>query len=360
MANLNKNASNYLNIGTNYLISGARTTLPLNAGYVNGTSGTAIAIRYQPRVSAAINEVYFFMNSMSGTLANLSVNATIYNEKAGTGTQTGTTVRATSSSFTAPVPGAGFGWLKLTFSTPYTPAIGESLWIILTNTATAPTVDYPNILTTPDTVTGRSNNLVGYSTLNGFNTAGTLQSKMPCIITIGSGYVGSPITQYTGTFYTNNTLKRGIVVTPISNMTFDVWQTSSASTILTGIQVFLAPAGPGTTPLYSYTLGTDTNATTDRAFGSKILNPALQLLAGNTYYVVNTFSNATTMPSGGQIEDYASYSSIFDYLTDGISNCGSVIDNGSGGWTVSNAYIPGITLTPIDFPTAASGGSFIF
>jgi hypothetical protein len=132
------------------------------------------------------------------------------------------------------------------------------------------------------------------------------------------------------------------------------------ATVLTGIQVFLAPAGPGTTPLYSYTLGTDTNATTDRVFGSKILNPALQLLAGNTYYVVNTLSAAITTPSGGQIEDYASYSSIFDYLTDGISNCGSVIDNGSGGWTVSNAYIPGITLTPIDFPTAASGGSFIF
>jgi hypothetical protein len=360
MANLNKNASNYLNIGTNYVTSGSRTTLPLNAAYVNGTSGVGMAIRYQPRTSAAINEVYFFMNSMSGTLANLSVKATIYNEKTNGNTQPGTTVRATSTAFVAPVPGAGFGWLKLTFGTPYTPAIGESLWIILTNTATAPTVDYPNILTQPNALTGRSNNLVGYSTTNGFSTVGTVQSRMPCIITIGSGYAGSPITQYTATFYTNNTLKRGIVVTPISNVTIDLWQTSGASTVLTGIQVFLAPAGPGTTPLYSYTLGTDTNATTDRVFGSKILNPALQLLAGNTYYVVNTFSTATTTPVGGQIEDYASYSSIFDYLTDGMSNCGSVIDNGSGGWTVSNAYIPGITLTPSDFPTAASGGSFIF
>jgi hypothetical protein len=360
MANLNKNASNYLNIGTNYSTSGARTTLPLNAAYVNGTSGVGMAIRYQPRTSAAINEAYFFMNSMSGTLANLSVQAIIYNERSALAAQPGTTVRATSTAFTAPVPGTGVGWLKVTFGTPYTPAIGESLWIILTNTATAPTVDYPNILTGPNTVTGRSNNLVGYSTLNGFSTAGTSQTKMPCIITIGSGYAGSPITQFTATFYTSNTLKRGIVVTPISNMTFDIWQTSGASTVLTGIQVFLAPAGPGTTPLYSYTLGTDTNATTDRVFGSKILNPALQLLAGNTYYVVNTFSAVTTTPSGGQIEDYASYSSIFDYLTDGISNCGSVIDNGSGGWTVSNSYIPGITLTPSDLPAGSRGGSFIF
>jgi hypothetical protein len=360
MANLNKNASNYLNVGSNYGSSGGRVATPLNAAYVNNTSGAGIAIRYQPRTSAAINEAYFFMNSMSGTLANLSVQAIIYNERSALAAQPGTTVRATSTAFVAPVPGAGFGWLKVTFGTPYTPAIGESLWIVLVNTATAPTVDYPNILTATNTSMGRSNNLTGYSTVSGFSTAGTLQNEMPCIVKIGTGYVGSTITQDLNGF-ANNTLKRGIVVTPISNMTFDIWQTSSPSTVLTGIQVFLAPAGPGTTPLYSYTLGTDTNATTDRLFGSKILNPALQLLAGNTYYVVNTLNAATTAPSGGQIEDYASYSSIFDYLTDGISNCGSVIDNGSGGWTVSNSYIPGITLTPSDLPAGSSGGgSFIF
>jgi hypothetical protein len=360
MANLDKNASNYLNIGTNYPISGSRTTLPLNAAYVNGTSGVGMAIRYQPRTSAAINEAYFFMNSMSGTLANLSVQAIIYNERSALAAQPGTTVRATSTAFTAPVPGTGVGWLKVTFGTPYTPAIGESLWIVLTNTATAPTVDYPNILTGPNTVTGRSNNLVGYSTLNGFSTAGTSQTKMPCIITIGSGHVGSPITQNTATFYTNNTFKRGIVVTPISNVTIDLWQTSSPLISLTGIQVFLAPALPNSTPLYTYTLGTDTNATTDRLFGSKIFNPTLSLIGGNTYYIVNTLTAATVTPSGGQIEDYSSYSSVFDSLIDGMSNCASVIDTGSNTWTITNAFIPGITLTPIDFPTAASGGSFIF
>lgn len=323
--------------------SGGRANVPLNVAYVHGVSGTAGAVRFQARTADPIDELYVMLDANGGTLGNITMACDIYNEHASSSTQPGPTLRA-SSTATA-MPAAVDRWIKFTFGTPYTPAVGESIWFVFYNTAAVPATDFPNIQTATNTVSQlpSSTSAVMITSTAGFSLGGTVTGEGPFLIKQGANCYGNPTT-ITGAF-ASNTFKRGIIVTPpgvnVSVIGFTVRDGSSA---YSGLQVIAGGDGPGGTPLASYALGTDANESRDDVYGGKIFDTPFLMLANQTYRWVLTMGTGVALPGGQLTEDYASYPAEFDAQVDNFTTCPSIIDNGAGGWTQNNAFRPGIAL----------------
>ena len=341
-------------IGHDLGTSGSRSNLSLNAAYVPGTSGPAFAVRYVCPAAVAINELYIFMDAFTGTLGNITMACDIYNEHASTATQPGSTLR--DSSTATAMPNAVDKWIKFTFGTPYSPTVGEILWLVCHNTAAVPLTDFPQILITTITEPGfYTQRMVGVTTSNGFLTGGTTQFEAPFVVNQGSDYFGQPITNRNNAFYASSTLKRGIVVSGITEDVSVAGIVFGITTAASGVQIFTSTQAPGDTPIYSFALGTDANESRDEVLGYKHFDTPITLVGGTDYLMVITFGSAS---AGGrlQIEDYASYPTVFDSLLDGFVACYAVIDNGAGGWTYDKNILPSLALILAEFVAASGGG----
>lgn len=339
--------NNYFNVPTvNHMIvsSGARANVPLNAAYVHGVSGPSAAIRYQARSLDPITEFYVFMDAHGGTLGNISMQCDIYNEHASSVTQPGSTLR--DSSTACAMPAADDMWIKFTFGTPYTPsAVGEVLWFVPYNTAAAPTVDFPNIMTSTNSnlnPVGISHGF-GYTATAGFSAAGTTVSKMPFALKQGAESYGRAFTQSSAAFYASNQLKRGIRFTPPVDISVVGAFFFGPAVTLDGIAIFADGTAPGGAALHTFSLDSDANLQRSELIGSRIWAP-ITLSGGVTYKAVVTFDANATSPSVNQIEDYASYAAFFDDMYDDFVMCGSCIDDGASGWTLSKAACPQLAL----------------
>lgn len=362
--NLDRIRANCTQIGASLASTGSRTALSLNAAYVNGTSGPAVAVRYMAQTTDTIDEFYIFLDTITGTRGNITMEAAIFNENAAA-TQTGSTGRDTS---TATVMPAGDDmWIKFTFGTPYTPTVGEILWIVAYNTASAPTTDYPQILgatTAPEAGPGLGGGDFAarpHSTTNGFSSAGTARTKMPYVIKQGSNYFGNPFTQTNAAPYTSNQLERGIQFTPTEDVVVSSFANGSTSPNFALARILADATAPGGSALNEYDLDSDANETTNDLCQAKVFDAAVTLSGGTTYKLTVTFSSNTASPQAAQIEDYASYSAMFDTLRaeDVLRTPWSVIDNGAGGWTTNKALWPQLALGIRDFPAIAGGGSLL-
>ncbi len=346
-------------IGRVSINSGARTATSLNAAYVHGTSGPAVAIRFVAQTTDPIDELYIFLDTNGGTLGSITMESQIYNEN--TASRAGTTSRDTSTATT--MPGAVDKWIKFAFGTPYTPAIGEILWLVAYNTSASPTVDFPGILTsttafnvTPADV-GYS---AGYVTTNGFSGSATASVEIPYVVKCGSNYFGNPFTQFNSSYYTNNTRQRGIVVTPTEDITYNGCYFNNATTAFNELIVYADATAPGGSAIATHDLDSNANATTSDACGASTW-AAETLTGGSTYKAIMTFSSNSQLPSVWQIEDYASYSSIFDSLraNDTLGVPWGAIDDGAGGWTIDKAICPALALYVDDNPAQAGGGGLL-
>lgn len=342
-------------IGFAGVSSGGRTSHPLNAAYVHKTSGPAVAVRYMARTAGAITELYVFLGAINGTLGNITMEALIYNEGgAGVGYVPGSTLRATSSATV--MPDGANKWIKFTFGTPYTPAVGEVLWLIVRNTASAPTTDYPSILIDTTTIPNFPTLPVcnPYRTTAGFSGNGTLSAEMPFVINQDGVYFGQPFTQNVTTPYTNGTLARGMEFSPAEDVEVIgfVGSEGSGSTGWADLKIFDGATGPGGTALHTFSLDADANQLAADIIGGKLFSAPVFLRGGQTYRVVLTVTGATQVPYAAQIEDYSSYSSIFDALR-GQSPAHQpwgVIDDGAGGWTQLKNILPGMALLVGRYP----------
>lgn len=323
---------------------GARANVPLNVAYVHGVSGTAGAIRFQARTADPIDELYVMLDANTGTLGNITMACDIYNEHASSSTQPGPTLRASATAVA--MPAAVDRWIKFTFGTPYTPAVGESIWLVFYNTAAAPATDFPNIVsgTNGPGVSPSANSALMVTTTAGFSLGGTVQVEGPFFVKQGANYYGEPTTVAISTGFTSNALKRGLLITPPVNMNIIGVIMREGSTVYTGLQVIAGADGPGDTPLASFAFGTDANQSRDEVYGSKIFATPFNMVAGSSYRWVFTVGVASQLPGGSSTEDYASYPDPLDALIDNFTTCASIQDNGAGGWTQNNAFRPGFGL----------------
>ena len=332
--------------------SGSAAFVDLNSAFVVGTSGAAVAIRFMATEASPINELYLFLDASGGTFGNITMQAAIYNENSQS--KCGTTQRNVSTATV--MPNAVDKWIKFTFGTPYTPAVGEILWVVAYNTSVAPTVDYPSIRTSTNTVIDVLSSLgraSGFSTTGGFSTNGTSQGELPFVITIGTNHVAQPFTQQT-TAYTSNTLRRGFAFTPPVGLSIYSWESNVGASQFNGLALYAATQAPNDSPLASWGTGTTANQVTDEVCGAKIFSP-VSVTGAMQYIFAITFGSASQNPPVLQIDDYTSYSTVFDSLYDEFTTCYSVISNADGtAWVADRSICPIFRLGISEF--MASGG----
>lgn len=340
-----------INFASNSSSSASFTNL--NTAYVHGTSGSAVALRFLAPVAQPIDAVYIEVSSFGGTAANVTMEAKIYNFT--NYLRAGTTLRATSTATAMGTLGTR-SWIKFTFGSPYTPAKGELVWIVMYNTSASPTVDYPIILTSTNCYTvlfpaasiGAAF-LIPSVTTNGYSANGSLVSKAPHLITMNGVHYGNPFGQAV-THFANNALTRGIVFTTPNRIKIGAVCTGTITGAIASVQLFDATTGPGGTALFTHTTGAD-----DEAVGSFIFSSPFELAPG-TYKCVLTFGSSSNNPTAQQIDDYSSYSSVFDAWWDNWTRCYSCVDDGAGGWTINKSVSPDIGLYIDEFVESSGGG----
>jgi hypothetical protein len=282
--------------------------------------------------------------------------AEIFNEQAGQASRAGTTSRDTSTA--TAMPAGDDQWIKFTFGTPYTPAIGEILWICVFNTAASPGTDYPNILTATTVNNQQSATATfGFSTANGFTSNGSSLTKIPFLLKCGSNYIGFPFTQQNSGYYTSNTRERGIQITPDEDLTISAWVANVGGTTFSDLRFLADATAPGGSAIHTFDLDSDAGLTTADLLGVRTFSP-VTLTGGTTYKITTTLTANTQAPNVYQIEDYSSYSSVFDAWRahNQYAYPWSVIDDGAGGWTIDKSVSPQGAYMIDEHPAIASSG----
>ena len=343
-------------IGQQPAASGTRTNLSLTVAYVHYDPGpglgTAVGVRFVAETTDTLDELYVFMDDFIGTLGNITMACDIYNEGATIGLP-GATVR--DSSTATAMPDGVDKWIKFTFGTPYTPAVGEVLWFVIRNTATIPLTDAPAILLLTNCLVPQKRQAAGYSTTDGFTTS-TARITTPAVIKAGANYIGSGVTRRQTALSANNTLERGMLVIPRQRCeVLAVESVGILGTAISGINFYASATVPGGTALANYATG-GTNKVTGELMFFHALSPTIVLERGQTYRVTFTFSANSTLGIAAQVEDYASYTTPFDALVDGHFACPMVQDNGAGGWTQSNGNLWDMGLYANAFPGVIGSG----
>jgi hypothetical protein len=348
---LRQNAIEQLRIGSTWGTSGSRTAASLNSAFVKGTSGAAIGIRYKSRYATPINELYQFLDLTTGTRANVSMVAKLWDVNA-SGTQPGATLLATSSS--ASLPAADDRWIRFVFPSPYTPAIGEWVFFTVENTAAAPATDFPGILNSSAMNTGVTTGAFnGYSTANGFNTGGTSVGELPLVILHNAGEViGNPFLSAgtVGTFVG----KRGVLLGEgIKGYKVDYWRTATSSSAIRNVQIYDLATPPGGTPLLDYAV----NDVLDRAIGLARVGWDLSTLPGSGPFVM-CVALSSTVSHGGMvlIEDYASYPAVFDAFSADNFAYNPYVYESAGNWVIDRSRIGGQYLEIRDTASGGGGG----
>lgn len=360
MGNLSNNYFTGLRFPTGaYASLGARSAVALNSAFVFNVSGAALAIRYEARSTAPIDELYVFVDTATGTPANITLACDIRNESAASVTQPGTTIRASATNVALGT--SALKWLRFVFPTPYSPAaIGEVLWFLLRNVSVTPTVDFPSMLAVINVGPASNanmwaNQLAFSSATSGFNSAGTQQLRTPFVVRQGGKSFGFATTTLNAAVLASGTALRGFQITPTIDIEVGGWATTIASALMTGIRIYDNATPPAGSPLYTFALGTDTNQSRDELIGAKIWSPFI-LSGGTTYNVVTSWSAAATI-GGASIEDYTSFPAIFDDLIDGFVNCWPVSDVG-GVWTLTKSGFLNQQLLISGFPMSGSRASY--
>lgn len=356
--NLQRFIASGIRIGGMFPGGGSRTSFALDSAYVNGTSGDGVAIRYISQIASKITEVYVYCDSKTGSPSTFTCD--IYNEHASNSARTGSTSRSSSTSVT--LPSGAAGWMKFDTFSNYTPTVGEILWIVIHNTTGTPSSNYINVLTATNTVFAvpTTSIALGHNNTAGFSTNGTTAVEMPFVINHGGTYVGQPFTQRNSR--ASASTEMGFQFTPTEDMKATAWFTSAGgASNYSDLRILADATAPGGSALYTYDLDSDANETTCDVLGAKFFDSEITLSGGTTYKCTVTYGTATTTPSYAEIEDYATYSTMFDTLRgyDLTQNPWMVIDNGAGGWTTYKDRCLDSCLVVVDNPAISSGGGLI-
>lgn len=333
--------------------SGSRVATSLNAAYSHLVSGPAVVVRWRNFGTSGLSKAYLFTDATSGTRANITLRARIY-----TATTNQPTATLVATADTVTYPAADDQWIEIVFNTPATLTDGEAYMLVLDNTSAAPTTDFPQILTATNASYAPISMWYGrgFSTANGFTTAGTSQVEMPYVLEFASGFrLAQPFTGQSNTF-TSNQLARGLVIA--NRFKNRQLLGGSCASNAVDVKLYRSDQLPNDTPILTYATSLVDRQTTSFRFPTPIT------LTGSTdWYLVETRSSNSTTPGAGNIEDYSSFSAMFDDLwTSALDIAYGVQDDGSNGWTLRKNMAPvawfflGDDVTSGGVPLIGAGG----
>jgi hypothetical protein len=305
------------------------------AAFVYQSAGTAVAFRFVSPVTANLSKVLFYLTAAPASAHNLQVLACAFSATATPGTQLTNGLVNVSGGTTANswVTASFASAVSLTFGVPYFIVIGDPNW---TN---------PNTYSIQRRLAYIGHNstlLVGYSSTNGFSTAGTgLGNPVgPIVLVFSDGtQYGCSINGGSATIGAT-TLERGVKITPTEDITICGLFSSSAfpSTTAPTLKIYegesILPGGAiysgfNGGAAYAYNINASANGT--------IRFPDCNLRAGTTYRIVIKPSSASGTPWAFPIGNYDNESAATKTL---LLNSAApwltyTLENASPGWTDS-------------------------
>lgn len=336
-------------IGMHRSASGSTTSIALSTAYVHRTSGNVVAIRHIARSAQPINELMMFQTAVAGTGG--AIVCDIYGEGPST-TQPDDTPILDSSTATSSTAVAN-RWVKFTFGTPYTPAVGEILWFVLRNTDAAPgtnNASFHSALSAgvPDPAMGNIASQ-GYSSTVGFSAAGTQSNRTPFMIKEGSLWYGNPFNM-AGTAPGSSTLMKGMRFTPRETAKIMAVDMTSGVNNIDKFRIYGPGQLPNDTPLFEWDMDSDAGQTTADLMGMKFFAPANQpiLQAGVQYSAIFTYVTNGTGITFVTIGDYVggTYEADIDALRLSDPHACPIYlrDDGANAWVEDKTLMPSIRL----------------
>lgn len=268
----------------------------LQSNYVAGTSGHAIGARIMTPVNETINDLYFYLNSYSGTAANVNdLDWEIRNQNGTTFSLPDTSGAALSSgSFN---PSSATKWIKITGISQALTA-GTHYWFIVGDADgngthfALPFVAWAGIGYFPYEF-----GWGGLYTTNGWQGAGTPAGVAAWVANCASGDVyGMPWEGEEAP--TNGTYERGLLVDDLGGSLRILAICGTASGVggqAAGARIWEGTSGPTGTPLYASTSPVGYSSSQNAKVGG--LFPSFVVVNGGTQYRFTiTFSSSSSTP----------------------------------------------------------------
>jgi len=291
--------ANNIFIGAGGVSSGTRANTPLNAAYNHLVSGPAVGYRFRAQKAGALQECYAFLDTTTGTRANISLR-------------------------------------------------------VIDNLAAVPATDFPGILSGVSfRQLGRLPNsetiLNGYSTTNGYTTSGSSAHPGLVYLVDGEAY-GNPFTLVSSA-YTSNQLRHGALFSnDLARFRYWTFQADGATASTNLFEVHDPLLAPGSGIIHSSVIPI---AAVDTTGGMQFL-PLLEV-SGSGEFIVSVRSTVnTTGPSCFVIEGYSDYPAVFNQFFDNFTTP-RAIQEAAGVWAIIPGAAARISLPASEF--RSSGGS---
>jgi hypothetical protein len=345
--------ANNIFIGAGGVSSGTRANTPLNAAYNHLVSGPAVGYRFRAQKAGALQECYAFLDTTTGTRANISLRCRLYiDNNSGGATRPGNTLVATATN--AALPASDDRWIRWEFPTLPILTFDENYWIVIDNLAAVPATDFPGILSGVSfRQLGRLPNsetiLNGYSTTNGYTTSGSSAHPGLVYLVDGEAY-GNPFTLVSSA-YTSNQLRHGALFSnDLARFRYWTFQADGATASTNLFEVHDPLLAPGSGIIHSSVIPI---AAVDTTGGMQFL-PLLEV-SGSGEFIVSVRSTVnTTGPSCFVIEGYSDYPAVFNQFFDNFTTP-RAIQEAAGVWAIIPGAAARISLPASEF--RSSGGS---
>jgi hypothetical protein len=330
--------------------SGSATEFLLNSAYVHKTSGQGLAFALICPVAGEITDFFVFLNTTYGTRGNITLQCDIYDDTSSTNWMPGSTLL--DSSTTTTYPAADTQWIRFQFATPITVSVRQEIYFIIHNTSSSPTVDYPGIRNAIAGGFPYGGDPTAMQTSNGFSSTGSGGGSETPVGYVIDGQCYGQLTTRSASPFTSNSLRRGIRIDAAAGDLLLVGF-NAPSTSVTSFEIQSDGVAPGGANLWSFTWPSLASS----AHGIFFFDTPFTLnsLGGTPpWRLVYNMGSTTSTPGGGFIDDYSSYSTIFETAIDGVNWCNGFQESG-GVWVEYPGFCP-IGSFLIGYPQAGGGG----
>ena len=323
----------------------AQTGLALNAAYVPGTSGPAVAFRFTAPATTTLATVDFFVQAISGGSTDHSHLVELRTAASATLPTTGSTIATQAGVALGCAAGT---WQRATLNGAVTAS--EEYWVCIGNDGINPTIDFSTV-----TYLGGPRDIdatlmgahQGITTANGWGSSTPGTGIVPMVLTFADGSVIGSCYTTVATGFTNNQLERGLrwATGPDEDLTL-VGVAFQAGTAVNALRVYEG----STAPLGAALVTATPNA---RAAEVGMIRCApTRLRKGVPLRVVLDTGSNSTLPGVYQMQDPNCANRVgitkAAFAGDALNNWFATEDNGAGGWTDFNTtslvYAPRLQL----------------
>ena len=341
------NLPGFANYSLGLVGANATGTIALNSAFTFGSAGACVGFPIFGLDATTLTDFYFFVTGVSGTAANITINAQLRTRTA----TVGSIVTNGTGSVSTPVANQ---WHRITFSTPPANDAHTYYLLCLHNAASVPATDFPTICTTGPATT--SNNVAaaspqgnrGVTSTNGFVALTDLSNRNLVYVakfangsTFGSVY-------NTSAADTNNTVWSGLYLPAIGAICDLIGiELGGAAVNNSTFRVYEDGVLPGGTPLASRTLSTYPATSNNMAYVQRV-----SLDGTKAYRFVVQPPSSSTVPGFAESTDFSRFADVQNSRSFG----GFHTTSSAGAWVNTESRFSRMRLFLDNFSMPSGGG----